>query len=52
VYLSPSGTILQTCLTTGHQVEVSTLSRQGNHFIPYLNHYSTAFAFSTILYPL
>jgi len=33
-------------------MEVSTLSRQGNRFIPYLHHYSTAFAFSTILYPL
>lgn len=33
-------------------MEVSTLSRQGNLFIPYLCHYSSAFAFSTILYPL
>jgi hypothetical protein len=33
-------------------VEVCTLSRRGNHFIPYLHHYSTAFAFSTFLYPL
>jgi hypothetical protein len=33
-------------------VEVCTLSRRGDRFIPYPRHYSAAFAFSTILYPL
>jgi len=33
-------------------MEVCTLSRQGNRFIPYPPHYRTAFAFSIILYPL
>ena len=31
-------------------MEVSTLSRQGNLFIPYPLHYRRAFAFSIILY--
>lgn len=31
-------------------MEVSTLSRQGNRFIPYLLHYREAFAFSILLY--
>ena len=31
-------------------MEVCTLSRQGNHFIPYPCHYSKAFAFSILLY--
>lgn len=31
-------------------MEVSTLSRQGDHFIPYPTHYRLAFAFSIILY--
>jgi len=31
-------------------MEVSTLSRQGNRFIPYPHHYNEAFAFSIILY--
>lgn len=33
-------------------MEVCTLSRRGDRFIPYLRHYSRAFAFSIILYPL
>gem|GEM_PF-6209762 len=33
-------------------MEVSTLSGQGDLFIPYPRHYSKAFAFSTILYLL
>lgn len=31
-------------------MEVSTLSRQGNRFIPYPRYYGEAFAFSIILY--
>ena len=31
-------------------MEVSTLSRQGNRFIPYPSHYRMTFAFSIILY--
>ncbi len=31
-------------------MEVSTLSRQGNRFIPYPLHYREAFAFSIIPY--
>lgn len=44
--------ILQTLLTKSHQMEVSTLSRWGNRFIPYPRHYNEAFAFSILLYPL
>jgi hypothetical protein len=33
-------------------MEVCTLSRRGNRFIPYPRHYSEAFAFSIILCPL
>jgi len=33
-------------------MEVCTLSRRGNRFIPYPPHYRAAFAFSIILYPL
>jgi len=33
-------------------MEVSTLSRQGDRFIPYPHHYSEAFAFSILLYLL
>lgn len=31
-------------------MEVSTLSRRGDRFIPYPRHYSEAFAFSILLY--
>lgn len=52
-YIIPTGLLqLQTHLTIGHHVEVCTLSRRGDLFIPYPGHYNTAFAFSTILYPL
>ena len=44
--------ITQTLLTKDHQMEVSTLSRQGDRFIPYPHHYSEAFAFSILLYLL
>jgi len=33
-------------------MEVCTLSRRGDRFIPYPHHYSEAFASSIILYPL
>lgn len=33
-------------------MEVCTLSRRGDRFIPYPDHYSPAFAFSIILCPL
>jgi hypothetical protein len=49
---SPRGFKSKTYLATGHHVEVCTLSGRGNRFIPYPHHYSRAFAFSTILYPL
>ena len=36
----------------GDQEQVCRLSPQGHHFIPYPGHYSPAFAFCSILYPL
>ena len=50
--VTPIGDSAQTYLAIGYHVEVCTLSRRGNLFILYPHHYSTAFAFSTILYPL
>jgi hypothetical protein len=51
-YIIPIGCDYQTYLATDHLIEVSTLSRWSNRFIPYPTHYRTAFAFSIILYPL
>jgi len=51
-YIAPLGRLVQAYLPIGHHVEVSTLSGRGNRCIPYPDHYSPAFAFSTILYPL
>ena len=51
-YIIPTGCDWQTYLETDHSMEVCTLSRQGNRFIPYPPHYRMAFAFSIILYPL
>jgi hypothetical protein len=44
--------IIQTLLTKSHQMEVSTLSRWGDRYIPYPHRYSGAFAFSILVYPL
>ena len=46
----PSGSIhCIACLATDYLTEVSTLSGRGDLCIPYLHHYSAAFAFSVIL---
>jgi hypothetical protein len=51
-FVTPSGVGCQTCLATGHHAEVCTLSGRGDLYIPYPGHYSRAFAFSAILFPL
>lgn len=59
-HVSPAGDIafpfgvewLRTYLAISHLPEVCTLSRRGDHFIPYAAHYRLPFAFSDILCPL
>ena len=58
-HVSPAGDLhsplgwsgYKTYLAISHLPEVSTLSRRGDHFIPYTAHYRLPFAFSDILYP-
>ena len=42
--------LYKTLLAKSHQMEVCTLSRRGDRFIPYPLHYREAFAFSILLY--